>query len=108
MRRSSSSADAIVALIAERSAYWTSQGYVGAKLYEQLAADSELPENLDGRVIAALENKQPSAVAQERKQGRGSAFLRLAQNYVLYPRGSYFLHLRDRFVERRPRAQTAA
>jgi hypothetical protein len=101
MRKSSSDADAIVALIAERSAHWTGQGYVGARLYEQLAADSELPENLGGRVIAALENKQPSAVAQERKQGRGSAYLRLAQNYVLYPRASYFLHLRDRFVERR-------
>ena len=101
MRKSSSDADDVVARICARSAFWTAQGYTGARLYEQLALDSELPENLGGRVIAALENKQPSAVAQERKQGRGSAFLRLAQNYVVYPRAAYFLHLRDRFVERR-------
>ena len=102
MRKSSTDANAIVAQIAERSAYWTGQGYVGAKLYEQLALDSELPENFSSRVIATLEHKQPTAVAQERKQGRGSGYLRLAQNYVVYPRAAYFLHLRDRFVERRP------
>jgi hypothetical protein len=101
MRRTSADIDRVVALIAERSAYWTSQGYVGARLYEQLASDSELPENLDGKVIAAFENKQPAALAQQRKHGRGASFLRLAQNVVIYPRASYFHYLRDRFVERR-------
>jgi hypothetical protein len=102
MRKTTGDADRVVALIAERSAYWTSQGCVGAQLYERLASDNELPENLDSKVIAAIENKQPSAVAQERKRGSGASYLRLAQNFVVYPRAAYFQHLRDRFVERRP------
>jgi hypothetical protein len=101
MRRTSEDTSRVVALIAERSAHWTSQGYVGPRLYERLASDSELPENLDGKVIAEFENKQPAALAQQRKHGRGPSFLRLAQNFVIYPRHSYFLYLRDRFVERR-------
>jgi hypothetical protein len=102
MRRTSEDTSRVIALIADRSAHWTSQGYVGAGLYEQLASDPELPENLDGKVIAEFENRQPSALAQQRKHGRGPSFLRLAQNFVIYPRASYFLYLRDRFVERRP------
>lgn len=102
MRKTVEDNDRVIARIAERSAHWTSQGYFGARLYERLASDSELPENLDGKVIAGLENKQPSALAQQRKQGQGPSFLRLSANYVTYPRSSYFMYLADRFVERRP------
>ena len=103
MKRTAEDTDRVVAIITERSAYWTSQGYVGARLYERLASDSGLSENLDGKVIAEFENKQPGALAQQRKQGRGPPFLRLAQNFVIYPRHSYFLYLRDRYVERHAR-----
>jgi hypothetical protein len=101
MRKTAEDTSRVVALIAERSAHWTAQGYFGPRLYEQLASDPELPDNLDGKVIAAFENKQPAALAQQRKQGRGPSFLRLGQNVVAYPRASYFHYLRDRFVERR-------
>jgi hypothetical protein len=75
----------IVALFRARSAFWTQQGFHGALLYERLAADTELPENLSPAVIAELEGIQPSAIAQRRKRGQGSSFLRTAQNAVLYP-----------------------
>ena len=71
MKRTAEDTGRVVALITERSAHWTSQGYVGARLYERLASDCELPENLDGKVIAEFENKQPGALAQQRKHGRG-------------------------------------
>jgi hypothetical protein len=93
---------AIVALFGERSAYWTSKGYFGAALYEQLASDSELPENFGSKAVAAILDVQPAAMAQRRKRGLPPSFLRLAQNYVTYPRHAFCLYLRDRFVERRP------
>jgi hypothetical protein len=90
----------IVQLFKERSAFWTSQGHTGTALYEALASDAELPENLPPKVIAAIENVKPSAVAQRRKRGAPPSFIRSAQNKVDYPRASYCLFLRDRFVNR--------
>src|SRR6478736_5025696 len=90
----------IVKLFRERSAFWTSQGYIGAALYEALAADAALPENLPPKVIAAIENVKPSAIAQRRKRGAPPSFIRSAQNKVDYPRASYCQYLRDRFVNR--------
>jgi hypothetical protein len=60
-----------VALFRRRSAYWTSEGFLGASLYERLAADPELPENLHALVIATLEGIKPEAVAARRKRGGG-------------------------------------
>ena len=97
----------LISLFKERSAFWTSQGYTGAALYEALAADSELPENFPPKVIAAIENVGPGAVAQRRKRGAPPSFIRSAQNKVDYPRASYCLFLRDRFVER-PTTRAAA
>jgi hypothetical protein len=97
----------IVKLFKERSAFWTSEGYIGAALYEALASDAALPENLPPKVIAALENVKPSAMAQRRKRGGPPSFLRSAQNKVDYPRASYCLHQRDRFVNR-PTSRAAA
>lgn len=99
--------DRTVRLFKERSAFWTSQGYTGAALYEALASDAALPENLPSKVIAALENVKPSAIAQRRKRGAPPSFLRSAQNKVDYPRASYCLYLRDRFVNR-PTSRAAA
>ena len=45
-----------VKLFKERSAFWTSQGFTGPALYEALASDAALPENLHPKVIAAIEN----------------------------------------------------
>jgi len=90
----------LVALFKERSAFWTSQGHHGAALYEALAADSELPENLPPKVIAAIENVKPEALGQRRKRGAPPSFIRSAQNKVDYPRASYCLWLAARYVER--------
>jgi len=97
----------IIQLFKERSAFWTSQGHIGPALYEALASDAELPENLPPKVIAAIENVKPSAVAQRRKRGAPPSFIRSAQNKVDYPRASYCLFLRDRFVNR-PTSRAAA
>jgi hypothetical protein len=97
----------ILKLFKERSAFWTSQGHTGPALYEALATDPELPENLPSKVIAAIENVKPSAVAQRRKRGAPPSFLRSAQNQVVYPRASYCLYLRERFVNR-PTSPAAA
>jgi len=102
MKPSDDTISAIVTLFGERSAYWTSQGYFGEALYERLASDSELPENFSSKVVAAILDVQPEAIAQRRKRGHGPSFIRLAQNYVTYPRHALCLYLRDRFVERRP------
>ena len=93
---------AIVALFGERSAYWTSQGYIGADLYERLASDPELPENFRTGVAAAILQVKSEAMAQRRKRGQPPSFIRYAQNSVTYPRHAFCLFLRDRFVERRP------
>ena len=90
----------IILLFKQRSAFWTSQGYTGAALYEALAADAELPEHFPPKVVAAIENVKPSAVAQRRKRGAPPSFIRSAQNKIDYPRASYCLHLRDRYVHR--------
>ena len=99
--------DRIVELFNQRSAYWTSQGYFGATLYEQLASDSALPEFFSPKVAAAIIGVLPSAMAQRRKRGDPPSFIRFAQNATGYPRGTFCHFLRDRFVERRPaRAQS--
>jgi hypothetical protein len=102
MKTLDTSVTAIVALFGERSAHWTSQGYFGAALYERLASDSELPENFSSNAVAMILNVQADAMAQRRKRGLPPSFLRLAQNYVTYPRHAFCFFLRDRFVERRP------
>lgn len=97
----------VVALFRARSGYWTSHGYHGASLYERLACDPELPENLDPLVIAALEGVKAEAVAQRRKRGGGSSFLKTAQNAIRYPTAAYCKYLAARFVERHPRSAQA-
>ena len=46
--------DLIVAQINERVAFWTSKGFVGASVYEQLATDTALPEAFPPQVIATV------------------------------------------------------
>jgi hypothetical protein len=101
MRTSNASVADVVALFAERSAYWTSEGFVGAALYERLASDGELPEHFSTRAVAAILDVQPEAMAQRRKRGDPPSFIRIAQNFVTYPRHAFCLFLRERFVERR-------
>jgi hypothetical protein len=96
-----------VAQFRERSAHWTAQGFHGAELYHQLAADPELPENLHPQVIAALEGILPQAVAARRKRGAGPGFLRTAQNAIRFPTASYCRFLAARYVERHPRSAQA-
>ena len=74
MKRTAEDTDRVVTIITERSAYWTSQGYVGARLYERLASDSGLPENLDGKVIAEFENKQPALWPSNGSRAAGRHF----------------------------------
>lgn len=88
--------------IAERSAFWTAQGYHGRELYERLAADADLPEFFAPPVLARLLNVQVPALAQRRKRGDPPSFIRPSPVEVLYPRASSFMFLADRFVERRP------
>lgn len=92
----------LVQLFSERAAAWADEGYSGAQIYEQLAVDTKLPENFSPRVVAAILDVQPDAMAQRRKRGDPPSFIRLAQNYVTYPRHAFCLFLRDRFVDRRP------
>jgi hypothetical protein len=94
--------DRITRLFNERAGYWTGLGYYGAALYEQLAADSLLPPNFPPRVVAAILHVDPAALGARRKRGAPPSFIRAAVNSVLYPRDSFCLFLRDRFVERRP------
>jgi hypothetical protein len=101
MKTPDSSVSAIVALFSERSAYWTAQGYFGADLYERLASDTELPENFESPVAAAILRVKSDAMAQRRKRNRPPSFIRYAQNSVTYPRHAFCLYLRDCFVERR-------
>lgn len=97
----------VVALFRKRSAHWTAEGFHGASLYERLASDPELPENLDPLVIATLEGVQAEAIAARRKRGGGSSFLRTAQNAIRYPTAAYCRYLAVRYVERRPRSAQA-
>jgi hypothetical protein len=92
----------VVARFRARSAYWTSAGFYGVSLYGKLATDPELPENLHPHVIAALEGVKPEAIAQRRKRGSGSSFLRTAQNAIRYPLSAYCTFLAARYVERAP------
>jgi hypothetical protein len=91
-----------IALFRELSAYWSSKGFHGASLYEQLAADPLLPENLHPTVIAELEGVEPSAIAQRRKRGGGPSFIRPVSNIVRYPLADYCRFLAARYVERQP------
>jgi hypothetical protein len=94
--------DRIVQLFNERAAHWTSEGFHGATLYEQLASDPLLPPNFQPRVVAALLHVDPPALGARRKRGAGPSFIRASGNLVLYPRDSLCFFLRDRYVERRP------
>ena len=91
----------LLKLFNQRAAYWAGEGYIGAQVYEQLATDTELPENFETPVIAAILRVKPSAIAQRRKRGDPPSFIRAAQNWVIYPRHAFCLFLRDRFVDRR-------
>ena len=93
--------DLIVAQINERVAFWTSKGFVGASVYEQLATDTTLPEAFPPQVIATVLNLQPPSLAKRRKRGVPPSFRRNGQNSVDYPRHSTFHYLRDCYVERR-------
>ena len=92
----------IIRLFAERSASWSSQGYYGAALYDQLAVDPELPEHFEPEVAAAIVNMLPSGLKDRRKRGAGPSFVRFSQNMVGYPRFPYCMWLKARFVERSP------
>jgi hypothetical protein len=94
--------DRVVQLFNERVAHWVSEGFHGPALYTQLASDAVLPPNFQPRVVAAILNVDPPAVAARRKRGAPPSFIRTAANAVLYPRDSFCFFLGDRFVERRP------
>ena len=92
----------IIRLFAERSAYWTSQGYHGAAVYDALGNDPTLPENFEPEVAAAIVNLLPSGLKDRRKRGDPPSFIRVGQNAVIYPRHAYCQWLKARFVERSP------
>jgi hypothetical protein len=93
--------DSIVALINERAAFWVSKGFVGADVYDQLAADPALPESFKPPVVAVILDLEVQSLAKRRKRVQGPSFRRTGPNSVDYPRRSIFHHLRDCFVERR-------
>src|SRR4051812_18649495 len=83
-----------------RLSHWTSQGFAGADVYEQLAHDDELPAFFDPSDIAAIEGVQPDAVKKARHRGTGAAYLRMSAKIIKYPRADYCRHLGTKYVSR--------
>ena len=46
-------------LVSARMAFWTSQGFQGAELYNRLAEHPELPSSFDTDEAAAIQNVSP-------------------------------------------------
>lgn len=87
-------------IFSRRMAHWTSEGLSGAALYEQLAADEELPICFDPIEAAAIRGITPVALKKERHRGAGPDFIRPSARAVRYPRAAFCQWLASRYVKR--------
>jgi len=82
----------------ERLAYWTSKGFSGAAIYEQLAADDQLPAIFDSDDVAAIQGISPLSVKKQRHRNAGPNFIRSGPKAVRYPRPDLCHYLASKFV----------
>lgn len=75
------------------------KGYQGRELYEQLAADDELPASFDTEEAAAIQGITADSLKKQRHRGVGPSFIRLPKA-VRYPRPDLCQYLASRYVRR--------
>lgn len=87
----------VARLFNERAAHFTAQGYFGADLFKQLAADTELPFTFTAEDQAAIERIQKETIRMRRKRGIGPASVKQGNTVTTF-RPDYCKYLSDQFV----------
>lgn len=87
-------------LVNQRMAHFNQQGVYGAKVYDALSTDTELPMQFETPDIEGISGDTPVAMKFRRHRGQPPPFLRLSGKRVVYPRFEFFQWLKDRYVSR--------
>ncbi len=91
-------------LFSERQAHWTSQGFKGREVYDQLAADTYLPAQFQPADVAAICGLTTHAFTQRRFKGMKPDFIRISSNHVRYPRESICSWMAEMFISQKATA----
>ncbi len=88
-------------LIRDRMAHWTQQGIFGESVYDAMATDPCLPNNLAIPQVSEASGLNENTLKMRRARNMEPPFVRLTRKFVVYPKADFFQWLKRRYVPTR-------